>query len=114
MKDRRLEQRRYLIYYLQVFNQETEKFLGNLVNITPEGMMLTSETPIEPGQSFKLRMNVQFLAREEISLAFTAESRWCKNDVNPDYYDTGFQLHSVDPDQRKLIDGLINEMGFLD
>ena len=37
MKNRRSEKRRHLIYYLQVFNSETDQFLGNLVDITPEG-----------------------------------------------------------------------------
>ena len=114
MKNRRSEKRRHLIYYLQVFNGETDQFLGNLVDITPEGLMLTSERPIETGKNFKLRMNIQFLAQKEMHLDLNAESRWSSTDVNPNYFDTGFRLQDVDSETKLIIDHLIKELGFND
>lgn len=111
MKERKSERQR-LIYFLQVFNQETEKFLGNLVNISPDGMLLFGEQPIEPGQRYRLRMNVQFLGEDQTTLEVEAESRWCKNNTHPDIYDAGFRLINVPEEQQLLINQLIKEFGF--
>ncbi len=110
--EQRKSERQRLIYFLQVFNQDTEMFLGNLVNISPDGMLLFGEQPIEPGKRYKLRMNVQFLGQERTTLEVEAESRWCKNTTHPELYDAGFKLLNVPEEQHRLIDQLIKEFGF--
>ncbi len=114
MKERRHQKRKHLVYFLQVFNRETETFLGNLVDITPEGLMLTSQHPIEPGQQLRLRMDIQFMARDNIHLDFEAVSRWSRNDLDPQFYDTGLKLQNLDENQRSIIEQLIKEMAFTD
>ncbi len=114
MEDRRKDKRRRLIYYLQVFNRETELFMGHLIDITTEGMMITSEKPIEVGKVYKIGMNIQFLGQQDLSLELEAESRWSKPAENADYYDTGFQFVNINDDQKLIIEQLIKELGFND
>jgi hypothetical protein len=106
--------RRHLIYYLRVFDRNTNQLLGHLVDITPEGAMLVSETPIPTAERFQLRMLLPAEIFGKDRLEFEAESIWSKNDINPDFYDTGFRLLDVNAEDAATISELIGEYGFRD
>ena len=112
--DKRHIKRSHLIYYLRVFNQANNQILGHLVDITHEGAMLISESPISTGEHFQLRMMLpaEIFGREHMD--FEAESLWSKRDLNPDFYDTGFRLNAVALKDTAVIARLIDEFGFRD
>lgn len=111
MKDRRMLKRRHLVFYMRVFDRNTNELLGYLVDITPEGIMLMSEEPIETDTVFQLRMIFPVEVSGRKQLDFEAESVWCEKDV---FYDTGFQLLDVSQEQIEIIKYLIGRFGFRD
>ena len=114
MPERRKLQRRHLIYYLRVFDRNTDQLIGHLVDITPEGVMLISEDSIETDIIFQLRMVLSAKIEGSRQITFAAKSIWCKKDINPDFYDTGFQLQKVEPKDIEVIKCLVDELGFRD
>lgn len=112
MSDKRKLHRNNLIYYMRVLNRETDELLGNLVDITPEGMMLISDEPIPAKTRFDLRIHFPREIFGEKVLDFSAESLWTRPDVNPDFHDTGFRILDVPLDQILLIKKLVSEYGF--
>lgn len=112
--DLRQLKRRHLIYYLEVFDQTTDKLLGHLVDLTVKGMKLISKEEIAAGQTFSLRMIMPEEYCPEREVHFTATSTWCSQDVNPDFYATGFNAPDLDPETRRLFMVLINQVGFND
>lgn len=112
MAELRKHDRKYLIYYLRVFDRNTEELLGNLVDITTEGLMLISENPIELAKTFELKMDLPEEIRGSRQIFFNAQSKWCKNDVNPDFYDTGFQLSNISTNDIGIIESLIQDFYF--
>jgi hypothetical protein len=110
--DKRKFKRAHLIYYLRVFNRDTGQLIGHLVDITGEGMMLVSEAPIEVGEQLDLRMMLPTAIFNETQLDFKAESLWCSNDINPEFYDAGFRLLDIGDKNKALISRLIDEYGF--
>ncbi len=114
MQERRNLKRRHLLYYLRVFDAATGVLLGKLVDISADGMMLISEQAIELDRCFQLEMDLP--ANEGITerISFTARSAWCREDINPDFYDTGFQIVKLDPGTSQLIERLIDHFGFRD
>lgn len=109
MGDKRRIKRRHLIYYLQVFDNDTGNLLGHLVDITVEGVMLVSESPIETGREFKMKMLLpeEYAGQKEI--LFTGKSHWSRQDVNPTFHDTGFSLPEIGPREREIIELLIHD-----
>jgi hypothetical protein len=87
--------RRHLIYYLRVYDIDTGDLLGNLVDISTRGIMLVSETPIAINTTFAMRMMLPETLEGSREVEFRGVSRWCRNDVNMHFYDTGFEL--IDP-----------------
>lgn len=113
--DRRSIKRRHLIYYLRLFDQNSGALVGHLVDITPQGMMLISEQPIAVGVIYQLKMALPFEIGGKTELLLTARAIHCRQDVNPLFYATGFQLIGMeDPEAVETINQMINEFGFND
>lgn len=112
--DKRKLKRRHLIYYLRIFDKNSGEILGHLVDITSEGLMMISENSVETNKDFKLRMvlPLEILSRDE--LLFHATSVWCKKDVNPDFFATGFRIRDIPMEDIVIIERLIRQHGFKD
>jgi hypothetical protein len=115
MAETRKLKRRHLIYYLRVMDSRTGRLLGHLVDVTTEGIMLMSQQPIPTGELFKLRMVLPAEAPEQtVTIDLEAKSLWSRKDVNPDFFDTGFQIVTASPPQLAAIATLIDDHGFRD
>ena len=114
MLERRRLRRRHLIYYLRVFDRNNDALIGHLIDITSEGAMLISEDPIETNTIFQSRMVLPEEKQGSREITFDARSVWCKKDINPDYYATGFQLLNAAPQDVEVIEWLIEKFGFRD
>jgi hypothetical protein len=111
-QNKRKLRRVHLIYYLRIFDNNSGLNVGHLVDITTEGIMMISEEKVTLGKDFSLRMQLPttITGREEIN--FTARSLWCKPDINPDFFVSGFRINDISPQEVKTITALINAYGF--
>ena len=114
MHEKRKLNRRHLIYYLRVFDRNTNILIGHLVDITAEGIMLISEDPIDTYTIFQLKMDLPQRMENKEQLHFDAKSLWHKKDVNPNFYNTGFQFLKVSRDHFVVIEQLLDDFGFRD
>lgn len=114
MTENRSLKRWHLIYYLRVFDLETDSLLGHLVDITTEGMKTVSEEPIAVDKEFRFRMEVPLESSEAEEVLLNAHSLWCSKDTNPDFYATGFRLVYPERNVIKIIRALIDELSFND
>ena len=105
MPERRKIQRQYLMYYSRVYDGDL--LLGHLVDITSQGIMVMSEKPILTGLVFRLKMELSSDIAEQTFLEFTAKSLWCQPDIDPDFYDAGFELVDVLPSDVEIIERIV-------
>ena len=110
--DRRNIKRRHLIYYLRVWDLKTDQLLGHIVDINTGGFMLISEKQVTPDQAFDLEIRWMSPEQEELRIQFQATSRWSSNDVNPAFFDTGFELIGAVEEVLEPIREMITEYGF--
>ena len=109
MPDQRKLKRRQLIYYLKVLDRETDNPVGRLVDITGQGFMLISSDPLPVHLEYGLKMHLPAEMASKDHIEFTALSLWCKKDINPDFFDTGFRFKDITPDDLRIINDLIHE-----
>lgn len=111
MERRRIE-RKYLVFYLRVFEGVSHSVLGYLLDISPEGLMLVADSPVSLELDFQLRMHLPTQSRDREEVTFAATSRWCKKDANPNFFLAGFQIDQLEFETERLIHGLVADFGF--
>lgn len=106
--------RRHLIYYLRVYDQNENRLIGNLVDISTKGIMVVSESELPVGKVFNLKMLLPDSLEGSKEVEFQAETRWCHNDANPNFFDTGFELINPVGDFLEALDRLVEDCLFKD
>lgn len=114
MKERRKTKRRYLLYYGRVYDERAQMLLGHLVDITANGLMLLSEEPFPVGNTQTIKLEVTSDIAERPYLNLTVKSIWCEPDVDPNHYNTGFEILALKPEDEPIIKAIIETYGFRD
>ena len=107
--DSRRQERTRLIYHLRVFDARRRKLLGQLVDITPEGLALIGEKAVPVGRKFSLRMDLPRNLMADGHLNFSAESKWCTKDTNGDFYSMGMRIVKMTPEAVALVQKLTRD-----
>ena len=114
MQNRRKINRRYLLYFVRVYDADSHQQIGNLLDITLQGAMIISQTQIPADQDFRLRVELTDDIAEQPFLEFPARSIWCHPDLEPSLYNTGFEIQELSPEDIKIIQKIIETFGFRD
>jgi hypothetical protein len=114
MQERRKYPRKDLLLFAHVYDQKSEKIIGTLLNITLEGAMVLSEDRIAANNTMELHIKLPDNFVEKNELVFTANSRWCGPDINPEFFDVGYQFANVSEEDAKIIQTIIEKYGFKD
>ncbi|MEI6126071.1 MAG: hypothetical protein WCQ99_05895 [Pseudomonadota bacterium] len=112
MSEKRIFKRRQLIYYLEVKDADTDKLIGHVVDLTPEGLMVMSEVPLTINKMYCFKIPLKKMLSARGFLLVQAKSRWCTKDMHANFYDTGFELRNVDQELIKEIACLIETLCF--
>jgi hypothetical protein len=117
MSDSRRQPRKRPINYLEIYNCDTGKFLGNVVDITEDGLRVYSERVVIPGRTYSVRLtSAQFTdAREEIR--FDAVCRWCKECTGhllQGSFAAGFEITRLSVEDSELLHKLLGSSWFRD
>lgn len=108
MAEARRSDREVINRYLRVFDRDSNRFLGYLVDITPKGAMLQSREAIEPETRFKLRVELPEEFAGEKAIDVEAESVWDKKEENALFHHTGFEFVGLSSDSVEKIRQLMD------
>lgn len=109
----RKHQRVYLTFYLRVF--EGEDFIGYLIDISKEGIMIMSDYSLQVGKYYLLNMKLPASSERKgeegiQSIEFTAECKRSEHDsVDREFYLNGFEITDIDDDTNAVIHKIIEE-----
>jgi hypothetical protein len=110
--DMRKYERRHLVFYLRVFDGMSSRVIGHIADISQQGLMLISDDPVPVNENYRLRLRLPAEIGETGEIIINGTSRWCKPDVNPDFYVTGFQLYDLSDNLQKYLLKLVDEFSF--
>ena len=106
--DRRLLPRKIASQRIQVTDINTERHLGEVVNLTSEGLMIISNNPVEGNLVFQLDLELKTPCQGHEHLRLGAESLWCSVANEPQRFWAGFRIIDVSLDTVELIESLID------
>ena len=102
----RLIQRHQLTFFLKVFNRFTDKPIGFLGNVSDGGLMLISQLPMLVNARFDMRLKIPGQDGQVHCIDFFATCQWCREDVTPGSFDSGFVLLAPPSEFVEMIDAL--------
>lgn len=110
----REHQRVYLTFYLRVF--ENNDFIGFLIDLSRDGLMVMSESPLIENKFYQLKMKLPSSLEwkekqdEDKYINFTAECKWIRHDdVDKEFYLNGFSFADISEEDNEIIHTLIKE-----
>lgn len=104
--------RRHSVYYLRIYDTNSGELMGNLVDISEGGLMMVSDKPLKIGSTYHLTMHLPEQIKDQSTIEFSAKAKWCKNEANPKFFDTGLELISKDGDFQMMLENLIDAYMF--
>ncbi len=104
MAEKRTQQRKRNRNFTKVFDIDTGRCVGRLVNITTGGMMLMTESPFERDATFNFRIVLPRMFDDMLDIEVKAVARWCKRDANPDFWGAGFQFIQIGAEETRVIE----------
>ena len=106
MRIQRRIERHQLPYYLKVFNRITDKPMGYIGNVSVDGLMLISQLPMLVNARFDMRLKSPGKDGQVHCIDFFATCQWCREDVTPGSFDSGFALVAPPGEFVEMIDAL--------
>ncbi len=107
MENKRKQERKELNQTIPVQDVINGLIIGELVNITTNGMMVISNEHIETNSIFQFSLQLPRPLDGQDSIALGVDCLWCRKVENFSRYWAGFQVIDASPDSRQLIDKLI-------
>jgi len=109
LKDRRKLERKRIARFIRVYDRDSDKFIGNIVNISDNGLMLIRKKPVEPDTNVKMKIALPYKKEESNRITFEAQCLWCRKNIHTDFFDTGFKMQNITLENSDTITGLIVE-----
>jgi len=106
--DRRQQPRKAASQRIQVWDINTGKPLGEVVNLNSEGLMLVSNGPVENNLVFQLELTLNRPHQGTSRFELGAESLWCCTTDEAERFWSGFRIIDVSLDTIELIESLID------
>ncbi len=111
MVERRKLQRQHIMFYSRVFNRVTGEFIGYLGNLTSSGAMIISEYELPVREDYQLRIDLPEDMYSKPFLNLHARSVWCQRDVDPNFYNIGFEMMKLSADDEIIIEQINVDYG---
>jgi len=102
MREQRQFARKTLSCTVSVFDQDSNEYIGLMVDYSRTGVMISSPSPLPVDQEFVFKM-VDIEPRQHVkrSGSFTATSVW-SDKINSTMYGTGFKISDVSEEAKLM------------
>ncbi|MCX6080736.1 MAG: PilZ domain-containing protein [Chloroflexi bacterium] len=113
MQERRRIDRKYLAIYSRVFDRSSGRVLGYLADLSQQGIMIISDDPLAENVIFNLRFDLPdppLFSADHLDLQ--GRVAYCGPDVDPVFYNIGFEFLSVNAQEGRIIEEMMEAYEF--
>src|SRR5512133_3691874 len=111
-RERRSSNRRKFGYYMPVFDNNTQKIIGYLSNISSGGFKLESQKSLSPNSVYNLRLDLTPEFSRRSNIGFFARVVWSQPDpLSPMEFVHGFQIVSISPEEQAIFERIVAKYG---
>ena len=115
MDEKRKAQRKQTVAFLGVYHRETEEFLGRLIDMSVNGIMIRAVQNMDVNSIYEFRIDLPTPIAGRHFLIFDAECVWCRDSAkSKNRYDVGFKIINIKFNEIETIQNLLYDPIFLD
>ncbi len=92
MVERRRHERKLPTNFYLVFDRENDRYIGRIVNMAVEGLMLASDEPFNSHDLLKCRITLPESILDRNEVEFDMRSRWIRKNPISEMFEAGFQI----------------------
>jgi len=107
MPNQRKESRKKLVAFTPVYDLLHKTLLGYIGDLTPQGMMVIGERPIELNKH--LTLDLELLSTR---VSISARAAWCRPDESPSYFNIGFEFLDISAENARTIAATLERYQF--
>ncbi len=106
MSEQRDSIRRDATDALLIYDNESNLPIGQIINLSERGFKIMTEQPSDISKVYSCRMPIpeNFASKNEIK--FLAECRWCNQNMETTWYDSGFYIRKIETGDLKIIQSI--------
>ena len=108
-EDHRRQSRLEIQDDIPVTHLHTGEIIGQLANLSSEGLMISSRSAIEPGTTYQVTIPVTVDGASEKTISLGAESLWTENSSQNGIYFTGFYIIDISPEHHAILNQLLKQ-----
>jgi len=90
----------------RVLDTHSGEVLGELVNLSAEGLMVAATHCIQPNTVRQMRIPLR-QGERHLEIRIGAESLWCEDANDSGVHWTGFQIIDISPQDQLILDSII-------
>lgn len=109
MSDKRRLARKVANIILEISDHNTGSRLGQVVNVTTEGLLLISKKPIAVDAVFQMDMHLNESVGDVEKITFGATALWSSPARQAESYWTGFHIIDISPETSAIIEQMVND-----
>ena len=91
-----------------ILDANSGKVLGELVNLSADGLMAVSHRGIAGGTVFQMRIPL-VRGDKKVEILVGAESLWCDDANGSGAYSIGFQIIDISPEHQEILNAVITD-----
>ena len=104
--DQRRSQRVTIPEHPQVLDAHTGAVIGQLVNLSSDGVMIAGTRCIQQNTVLQMRIPLR-RGGDDLEIRIGAESLWCEDANDSGMHWTGFQIIDIAPEQQRILDSIV-------
>lgn len=101
--------RRHVRSFMSVVRLPGGESIGQLVDITSNGLLVISPEQIEIGIESNMCIELSTPLEGKLKIGFRTRSVWCEADLNPEYFAVGYTITAIEPEALRLVELLIEK-----
>jgi len=103
-KSKQRKIRRKAAEALLVYDLQTKLPMGQIIDLSAKGMKLMSEEPVTALKIYYCRIPLKNNINNCDEVLFDAECRWCKQNQDTGWYDSGYILRFPRPEYAEIVE----------
>lgn len=111
MVEKRKEQRKHLSLYLRVQNMENGDSVGHLVDMTPDGVRILTNSSMKTDIVYKLGIDLSMVMNFEQRVVFDASCVWQEQEFSSGAWNCGFTILKITNKGREILEMLVDQFG---